>query len=294
MCPTIIPELGISVALDAVCFIRSTLWHFNCLGGIPCPMFILFPFLTGTFKNGFVLVNRYRFPPNSYTDKMATTNTTTLPSGPRPMFRSWGQQQQTPASRREYGQRRGQEERMWRQQDDDRRRSADAEKKAKDDAAKKASDISNVVSYPALGGGMVNRAAVAPGMNSFAELASQWKSDENSVRERRAQESREKDMFRRKREYDNMLEDQSSFLWNRQRREQDGSDYVEEEYQQQPRSNVDAEGWGEVSNFKTRKPRRELTVEELDEKYAEYEEDVNNDDAHNEHLFDVSHRHDHR
>lgn len=124
--------------------------------------------------------------------------------------------------------------------------------------------------------------------NQFARLAQQWAVDDEVNRQmteyKKAQEAADR-------------RDTEQIMARRVRRRyaRHDVDQDEEELAPPPREPVapgieDDVGWTEVKR-KTRKPKRELTIEELDERARRQEEDDQEEDF-NGHLFE-SNRHDH-
>lgn len=127
--------------------------------------------------------------------------------------------------------------------------------------------------------------------NQFAKLAQQWAIDD-AVDRRMAEYKKFQEAADR-----NDRERIMSRHVQRSRYERHDDEQDEEELAplpQPPQTNTGIEddvGWTEVKR-KTRKPKRELTVEEMDERERIRQQEERRDDEFNGHLFD-SNRHDH-
>lgn len=127
--------------------------------------------------------------------------------------------------------------------------------------------------------------------NNYAQLAERWAVDDEV--DRRVEEIRR---FR---------EAADEFVIHRRRqaqRQEEAQEFEEPEVDEAPpaprvtnamlaTNPTDDEGWTTVKNKKSRKPKRELTVEEMDERERQREQEENNTEF-NAHLFE-SNRHDH-
>lgn len=123
--------------------------------------------------------------------------------------------------------------------------------------------------------------------NAFAKLAEEWAIDTEV--ERRMAEHRKFQAELERRDVERMMIHRTHQQYARH------EDYEEDEMAPQPapaqRSVLDDDsGWTEVRHKKQRKPKREMTVEEMDELERKQEEEQ--DEEFNGHLFD-SNRHDH-
>ena len=217
-------------------------------------------------------------------------------------FRRWdNMESQRP---RPMNSRRAQEEQYYRQRDEEKRRAEEQQRRAEEERVRKATDVKSEAAYPSLGGprpkapvlgknsfaALSNDASVAarPAGNMFAKLATEWKKDDEAAQQkeklRRIQTEREK------------YSSEGIFVYRPRRQVEGGyGGYEEPEEEEQPRSKTDAEGWQEISR-KTFKAKKEMSADEMDELYGngdESDEDDEYDDGRNEHLFEVSHRHDH-
>ncbi len=127
--------------------------------------------------------------------------------------------------------------------------------------------------------------------NQFAKLAQQWAIDD-AVDRRMAEYKKFQEAADR-----NDRERIMSRHVQRSRYERHDDEHDDEELAplpQPPQTNTGIEddvGWTEVKR-KTRKPKRELTVEEMDERERIRQQEERRDDEFNGHLFD-SNRHDH-
>ena len=191
--------------------------------------------------------------------------------------------------------RRSQEERYWRQREDEQKRQKEAERRAKEEAEKKALDIRNEAAYPSLGGPRPKTTGL--GKNQFAalneekskptgvyaNLAKNWKKED--------EETRERERLRRLQSERDRFSSEGIFVYRPRQSGYGG--YADPEDDQPRRTKPSDDEWQEISH-KTYKPKREKTVEELDDEYQrELEDEENEERGHNEHLFEVSHRHDH-
>ena len=206
-------------------------------------------------------------------------------------FRSWTEVAPKQAARQPS--RRDEEDRYWRRRDEEQRRQQDTEKKAKEDVARKAMDVASETSYPSLGGprpkatglgknqfaSLENMPTTKPKpINTFAKLATQWKQED--------EETSEKERLRRAQNRQERVGSEGVFVY---RRRVEGDDYQEpEEEDHRPR---DTSGWSEVSHNKY-KPKYEMSADEMDQMCDDMEEKEDEYGV-NEHLFEVSHRHDH-
>jgi hypothetical protein len=205
-------------------------------------------------------------------------------------FRQWGEQ----PKKQEYRQPRP-EERYWRQREEEQKRQQEAERRAKEEAERKAADIKSEVNYPSLGGprpkttglgknsfAALNEESKPKPSDTFAKLAKTWKKEDDETRERerlrRLQSQREK------------FSSEGIFIYRPKNQGYGGyADPEEEEQEENTRSGLD--DWQEVSH-KTYKPKRELTLEELDARARQIEEENEDEYEFNNHLFD-NNKHDH-
>ena len=209
-------------------------------------------------------------------------------------FRSWTEVAPKQSQAPRLPSRRDEEDRYWRRRDEEQRRQQDAEKKAKEDNARKAMDVASETSYPSLGGprpkatslgknqfaSLENMPTTKPKpTNTFARLATQWKQEDD--------ETSEKERLRRARNRQEKVSSEGVFIYRR-RAEEYGDDYQEPEEDHKPR---DTSGWSEVSHNKY-KPKYEMSADEMDQMCDDMEEKEDEYGV-NEHLFEVSHRHDH-
>lgn len=204
-------------------------------------------------------------------------------------FRNWSEE---PRQAPRQPSRRDEEERYWRQRDEQQRRQQEAEKKAKEEATRKALDVKSETAYPSLGGprpkatnlgknsfaALANEPAPKP-TNAYARLASEWKKEEDTAREA--------ERLRNLRKQQERLSTDGVFIYRPKERGYGGYEEPEEE----PRAKTDTAGWAEVSHNRY-KGKREMTVDEMDEMCEEMEDEEDGRGM-NEHLFEVSHRHDH-
>lgn len=204
--------------------------------------------------------------------------------------------EEAPRPREPRDDRRSQEERYWRQREDEQKRQKEAERRAKEEAEKKALDIRNEVAYPTLGGGPRPKTS-GLGKNQFAvlnddkpkptsvyaSLAKNWKKED--------EETRERERLRRLQSERDRFSSEGIFVY-RPRQVQSGyGGYPEDDEPRRTKPSDDE--WQEISH-KAYRPKREKTVEELDDEYQrDLEDEENEERSHNEHLFEVSHRHDH-
>lgn len=207
-------------------------------------------------------------------------------------FRQWSEQ----PKKQEYRQPRP-EERYWRQREEEQKRQQEAERRAKEEAERKAADLKSEVNYPSLGGprpktsglgknsfAALNEEAKPKPTNTFAKLAKTWKKEDD--------ETRERERLRRLQSERERFSSEGIFIY-RPRNVLSGyggyADPEDEEEEEKTRSGVD--DWQEVSH-KTYKPKRELTLEELDERARQIDEDNEDEYEFNNHLFD-NNKHDH-
>lgn len=206
--------------------------------------------------------------------------------------------EEAPKPREHRDDRRSQEDRYWRQRDEEQKRQKEAERRAKEEAEKKALDIRSETAYPSLGGprprttglGKNSFAALSDEntkpkpSNTFATLAKTWRKED--------EETRERERLRRLQSERDRFSSEGIFIY-RPRQVQSGyGGYADPEDDEPRRTKPSDDEWQEISH-KTYKPKREKTIEELDEEYQRDLDDEQNEGGHNEHLFEVSHRHDH-
>lgn len=209
--------------------------------------------------------------------------------------RRWIEEPRRPREDRPRDDRRSQEERYWRQREDDAKRQQEAERRAKEEAEKKALDIRSETAYPSLGGprpkasglgknsfAALNDEKVKP-TNTFANLAKTWNKED--------EETRERERLRRLQNERDRFSSEGIFIYRPRQRDTGYGGYADPD-DEPKRTKPSDDEWQEVSH-KTYKPKREKTVEEMDEEYERDLEDEENEGGHNEHLFEVSHRHDH-
>lgn len=210
--------------------------------------------------------------------------------------RRWIEEPKRQEARRPYDDRRSQEERFWRQREDEAKRQQEAERRAKEEAEKKALDVRNEASYPSLGGPRPKASGLGKNQfaalneekskptNVYATLAKNWKKEDD--------ETRERERLRRLQSERDRFSSEGIFIYRPRQAQTGYGGYEEPEDDEPRRTSASIDDWQEVSH-KTYKPKREKTVEELDEEYERDLEDEQNESGHNEHLFEVSHRHDH-
>lgn len=214
-------------------------------------------------------------------------------------FRGWVNNDR-PRPMNPYQSRRAQEEQYWRQRDDAKKRADEQARRTEEERVRKATDVSSEMVFPSLGGPRPKATALgknqfavlsndsnAPTKMSgtvFAKLATEWKKEDDATRDkerlRRAQSERER------------FSNEGIFVYRRR----ESAVYEEPEEEEQPRSKTDCGGWSEISR-KTIKPKKEMSADEMDAIYGigeNSDDDVENDEGRNSHLFEVSHRHDHR
>lgn len=172
---------------------------------------------------------------------------------------------------------------VWPDREAEKREAA---RKAEEEIRKK--NEMNETNFPTLS---TARPVSALGGNRFAELAQRWAVDDEV--DRRMTDYKNAQKAADKRETDEIV----AHRVRRRRDARHDEEQDEEELaplpQAPPQNTLGIEddiGWTEVKR-KTQKPRRELTIEELDERARRQEED-NRDDEFNGHLFE-SNRHDH-
>lgn len=206
--------------------------------------------------------------------------------------RRWVEEPRKPREQRD--DRRSQEERYWRQREDEQKRQQEAERRAKEEAEKKALDIRNETAYPSLGGprpkatnlgknpfAALSNVPVSKPEPVFAKLAKDWKKEED--------ETREKERLRRLQSERDRFSNEGIFIYRPRQTER----FESYEEPAPKRFKPADDEWQEISH-KSRKPKREKTVDEMDEEYEQDLEDEEYEErSHNEHLFEVSHRHDH-
>ena len=135
----------------------------------------------------------------------------------------------------------------------------------------------------------VNQREVLRG-NHFANLAERWAVDEET--ERRAAEYRKLQEAADRREAERIMSHRVN-LRRSHHEERHEEEYDQEELAPQPQQPaLDDGGWTEVTHKKKRNPKRELTIEEMDERERRREQEERRDDEFNGHLFE-SNRHDH-
>lgn len=156
---------------------------------------------------------------------------------------------------------------------------------AEDESKKYAKTEQN---FPSLSARAQTSARGAPSGNKYAQLAQQWAVDDEVSRQMEAYKKDKEERERRERE--------SMFVFRQRQREGSRFDNYEEEYDEDVSAPsyrdpaLDDEGWTTIDR-KSRKEKRELTVEEMDRLQAE--QDRKEDDFElNGHLFE-SNRHDH-
>ena len=188
----------------------------------------------------------------------------------------------------------------WRDRDAERR---DAERKAEEDQRKK--NVMNETNFPSLSiAHPISEREVASG-NQFAQLAEKWSVDAEVDRRIEQHKKFQAALARQETEYtDDQIEQHRKFQAGRHetqrgsmRNTYEQSEYDDEELAPLPQSATqqiyrleDDAGWTEVRH-KTYKPKRELTIEEMDELERRMTTEVAHDDF-NGHLLD-SNRHDH-
>jgi len=182
-------------------------------------------------------------------------------------------------------QQRREEEAYWRAQDALRAREAEQKRIAAQNQEKMVAERDERA-FPTLGGA---RSAVAkreggpgPRPMGFAAKARDWKkADEDAAAAAARAKLLEAEALRAERLHNSV---DGIFIWRPQRVQEE---HVEEE--ERPfRENKD--GWTEVSHKKVKKPKRELTAEEVDEMYAEDEEEGGEFNGE----FYENNKHDHR
>ena len=191
--------------------------------------------------------------------------------------------------------RRSQEGRYWRQREEQQKRQQEAERRAKEEADKKAADLKSEMNYPSLGGPRPK--ATSLGKNSFAALANDTPQKKEPVFANLAKtwkkeddETRERERLRRLQSERDRFSSEGIFIYRPKQSGYGGyAEPEEEEEEEMTRSNVD--DWQEVSH-KTYKPKRELTLAELDERARQMEEENEDEYEFNNHLFD-NNKHDH-
>lgn len=150
----------------------------------------------------------------------------------------------------------------------------------------------NETNFPTLSTAHPMNSRDAFGGNRFAELAQRWAVDDEV--DRRMTDYKNAQKAADKRETDEIMA-------HRVRRRRDARhDEEQDEEELAPLPEIprpvttgieDDVGWTEVKR-KTRKPKRELTVEEMDERERLRQEEERREDEFNSHLFE-SNRHDH-
>lgn len=211
-------------------------------------------------------------------------------------FRGWVNNDR-PRPANPYQARRTQEEQYWRHRDDEKKRAVEQERRAEEERVRKATDVGSEMTYPSLGGPRPrasalgkNQFAVLSNDSSaptkmpgavFAQLATEWKKEDDATRDkerlRRAQSERER------------FSSEGIFVY----RPRESVVYKEPE---EERVRLDNGGWNEISR-KVIKPKKEMSADEMDAMYGigeQSDDDVEYDEGRNSHLFEVSHRHDHR
>lgn len=166
-------------------------------------------------------------------------------------------------------------------------RNKEAERKAKEEAERKKTELTDT-NFPTLVG--TARPITAVGGTHFADLAEKWNMD--------AEVDKRMEAYRRDKAMRASRETERVMAFHHRRAY--GEDYyeapVESTYSAPSlgpaRNQPDADGWIEVSR-KVRKPKRDLTIEEMEARDAELDDhsDTNPDDF-NGNLFE-SNRHDH-
>lgn len=194
-----------------------------------------------------------------------------------------------------YRNKRDEEDRYWRRREEEQRRQQEAEKKRKEEEIRKATDIKSEEAFPSLGGprpkatglGKNSFAVLSnePKSNTFARLATEWKKEEETAKEK---ERLERIRLQKQQQ---RVSSEGIFIYRpRQARFEEPDD---EEEVPGPRPLRVTDDWNEVSHSRY-KAKRDMTVEEMDEMCQDMEDD---EDEYgrglNEHLFEVSHRHDH-
>lgn len=166
----------------------------------------------------------------------------------------------------------------------------EAERKAAEEEQRRRTEM-NETNFPSLSTAHpINSREQLQG-NTFAKLAEDWAVDAEV--ERRMAEHRKFQAEMERRETERLM------IHRTQQRFARHADYEADEMSPMPaeaapaqRSVLDDDsGWTEVRNKKQRKPKRELTVEEMDERERRREAEETNEEF-NGHLFD-SNRHDH-
>ncbi len=169
-----------------------------------------------------------------------------------------------------------------------REREAEARRKAEEEASRKRNEM-NETNFPTLSS---SASVTAPRGTQFANLARKWavdtEVDERVAAYKKFQEAADQ------RDTERILSHRSQYS----RHERHDDEYEEDlaavpEEIPASKSAIDADGhWAEVTRGKRQKPKRELTVEELDERARKQDEDERREDDFNGHLFE-SNRHDH-
>jgi hypothetical protein len=166
-----------------------------------------------------------------------------------------------------------------------REREAEAKRKATEEQTKKGMQMTTQ-NFPSLGG-VVNTKEVAIG-TQYSKLAKDWAIDTEVLRKKESDAKFREAIDRR----------EVRFRRQESRGPQERYDYdyeYTEDVASGPiyRSTVmsDELGWTQISR-KTKKIEREMTIDELDERAMEDDEQDNSGYEHNAHMFD-SNRHDH-
>jgi hypothetical protein len=170
---------------------------------------------------------------------------------------------------------------IWPDREAEKREAA---RKAEEEIRKK--NEMNETNFPTLSSA---RPIAQPTGNKYARLAQTWAVDDEV--ERRMAEHKQAQEERMRREQENMI------MFRQHRRQQTRVERLDDEYEDEEiapsyrPAELDDSGWTEVKH-KSYKPKRELTVEELDAIAKKQDEDDRREDDFNGHLFE-SNRHDH-
>lgn len=164
----------------------------------------------------------------------------------------------------------------------------EAARKAEEETKRKTE--MNDANFPTLVSARVQTSARgAPAGNKYARLAEKWAVDDEV--DRRLEEYKKAQEERKRRETEN------TFVFRQHQRERESRfEYYQEEYDEDVSApsyrpvGLDDEGWTTIDR-KTRKEKRDLTVEEMDRMQAEQDRKEEDFEL-NGHLFE-SNRHDH-
>lgn len=162
-----------------------------------------------------------------------------------------------------------------------RDREAARRAQQEDDARRKITEVTET-NYPTLSTAKPSQAAAG---NVFAQLASKWATDE--------QTDRQIAEYRRQKEESERRQFESFYRVRRLSRDEEEDEEDEERPAPPPAPAVDDEesGWIEVKPRKVRKPKRELSIAEMEERDRQREAEEH-DAEFNAHLYE-SKRHDH-